>query len=315
MWFRTCFALAWVSQVCTQATKNSETEKYIFGPLHNSILLSGNVRKIIDGQQLQWSFLDRSHKTLILYHPVGVRPAAFTSYYQHRSTYYVSNGSLELHRLEMADSGIYQLTIQGYYSEAPSKLFTYLVILDVKEILSTPLIVQDPTYVVNSVQLSCIVRNGRPRKLLWWKGNEQVNNSSFYTLGADNSTLSIKNVKETHCGFYTCTVMNEISQQNISHFLIVNGIQFLHKRILVTSVVALVSMAMSFAAIAFIIFFGLKKYKAPKYQMRLTIAFLCIEMKCYVCLLVASVLCVFDGGKDAPEHGTLARPCRHCDNG
>ncbi|XP_067865245.1 uncharacterized protein [Heterodontus francisci] len=288
-----CFTIAFISQVCAQTNVVSETRKYVYGAVFDTILLNGNI-EVKTGQNIQWSFIDRTHKTLMLFHSVDNDAPTLSAYYQHRCTYNSKNGSLELRRLEVSDIGVYQLSVEGYYTQEPDKLYIYLIFLDVEEVLSTPLIIQDPAHIANNVQLSCIVRRGRPLKLLWRKGNEQIHNSSQYTLASDNSTLSISNVAKAHCGLYTCTVMNDVSWRNISHVLIVQEVQFLHKRILIASVIAMVSTLMSFAAISFIIFFGIERYKAQKYQMRLTVAFLFIEMKCYICLLVSSILCTLD---------------------
>ncbi|XP_072406032.1 uncharacterized protein [Chiloscyllium punctatum] len=294
MWRSITFSITFVCQVFALTDIIHEKRKYIHGIIFDTVLLDGDMKEVKDNQKIQWSFFDRTHKTLILFHSVGSDAGSLSSYYQHRCTYYSTNGSLELQRLEISDSGVYQLTVEGYYSDSPAKIYSYLIFLEVEEMLSTPLIIQDPAYIAKKVQLSCIVRNGRPNQLLWSKEDKPIMNSSLYNLASDNSTLTINNVANVHCGFYTCTVTNDISQRNISHFLIAHGIQFLHKRILVSSVIALVSTMMSFAAVFFIIFFCIEKYKGQKHQTQLTVAFLFIEMKCYICLLISCILCTLD---------------------
>ncbi|XP_038672862.1 uncharacterized protein LOC119976409 [Scyliorhinus canicula] len=279
-------------RVSTDPTPPSVKRLVAYGAVFDSIILESDV-EMKKNMKLEWSFIDRTHKTLIAFHEVGADAPSLSSYYQHRCTYFPKNGSLLLRRLEVADSGVYQLQVEGYYAVL-SQMFYKFVYLNIEEALSTPLIVQDPPYIANNVQLSCIVRNGRPSQLLWWRENLQITNSSLYILSSDNSTLSISNVAKAHCGFYTCTVMNDISRRNISHFLIVHGVQFLHKRILVASAVAMTSTIISFAAVFFIIFFSLEKYKGQKYQTRLTVAFLFIEMKCYIALLISCILCALD---------------------
>ncbi|XP_072331902.1 uncharacterized protein [Scyliorhinus torazame] len=252
MWLRLSLLITSLCQVSTDVTP-LEKRQVAYGAMFDSIIFESDV-EMKTGMKLEWAFIDRTHKTLIAFHEVDGEAPSLSSYYQHRCTYFPSNGSLLLRRLEVADSGVYQLQVEGYHAE-PSKMFYKFVYLHVEEALSTPLIVQDPAYIANNVQLSCIVRNGRPNQLLWWKENTQITNSSLYILSSDNSTLSISNVAKAHCGFYTCTVMNDISQRNISHFLIVH---------------------------------------AQKHQIQLTVAFLFIEMKCYICLLISCILCALD---------------------
>ncbi|XP_059827128.1 uncharacterized protein LOC132394739 isoform X2 [Hypanus sabinus] len=216
---------------------------------------------------------------------------------QHPHTHFHQSGtnaSLELRHLEITDSGIYQLSVERYYAGSPDKLFIYTIFLNVEEALSTPLIVQDPVYITNNVQLTCIVRKGNPKKLLWLKGNKPITNSSLYILGDKNSTLIIYSAEKGHCGFYTCIAVDSTSERNISHFLLIDGFQFLHKCILITSVIAFVSTSMSLAGTAFIIFFALEKYKAQKYHTRLTIAFIVIKTKSCVCLMISSIYCILD---------------------
>ncbi|XP_032872556.1 uncharacterized protein LOC116969908 isoform X2 [Amblyraja radiata] len=279
MWIHIFLLLTFIIQACTQ--NSTQVRKYIFATVFDSILLTGNIKEVKNNQIIQWSFIDRLQKSLMLFHSVGVDSPSLSPYYQHRCKYYASNGTLELQRLEIADSGIYQLTVDHFYENAP-------------ETLSTPLIIQEPVYIANNVQLSCIAKKGNPSTILWLKGNIPITNGSRYILRDNNSTLSISRVDMDHCGFYTCVAVDSTSEQNITHFLLIDGIQFLHKRILVTSVVAFVSTSMSLAATVFIIFYSLKKYKANKYQDRSTIAFMVIEMKSYVCLLISSILCILD---------------------
>ncbi|XP_062903440.1 uncharacterized protein LOC134346070 isoform X4 [Mobula hypostoma] len=272
-------------------------KKYIFATVSDSILLTGNIKEVKNDQIIHWSYIDRLQKSLMLFHSVGVDSPTLSPYYQHRCTYYAINASLELRNLEITDSGIYQLSVERYYTATPDKMFIYSVFLNVEEALSTPLIVQDPVYITNNVQLTCIVKKGNPKKLLWLRGNKPITNSSLYILGDKNSTLIIYSAEKGHCGFYTCVAVDSTSEQNISHFLLIDGVQFLHKRILITSVIALVSTSMSLAGTAFIIFFALQKYKTQKYQMRLTAAFIVIKIKSYVCLMISSIYSTLDGGE------------------
>ncbi|XP_078271889.1 uncharacterized protein LOC144602629 isoform X4 [Rhinoraja longicauda] len=202
MCIRILLLLTFIIQACTQ--DSTQVRKYIFATVFDSILLTGNMEEVKSNQIIQWSFIDRLQKSLMLFHSVGVDSPSLSPYYQHRCKYNPTNGTLELQRLELADSGIYQLSVEHYYEHSPDKLYIYSLYLDVE------------------------------------------------------------------------------------------GIQFLHKHVLVTSVVSLISTSMSLAATVFIIFYSLKKYKAHKYQSRMTIVFIIIEMKSYVCLLISSILCILD---------------------
>ncbi|XP_078271888.1 hepatic and glial cell adhesion molecule isoform X3 [Rhinoraja longicauda] len=295
MCIRILLLLTFIIQACTQ--DSTQVRKYIFATVFDSILLTGNMEEVKSNQIIQWSFIDRLQKSLMLFHSVGVDSPSLSPYYQHRCKYNPTNGTLELQRLELADSGIYQLSVEHYYEHSPDKLYIYSLYLDVEETLSTPLIIQEPVYIANNVQLSCIAKKGNPTTILWLKGKIPITNSSHYTLRDNNSTLSINKVHMDHCGFYTCVAVDSTSEQNITHFLLIDGIQFLHKHVLVTSVVSLISTSMSLAATVFIIFYSLKKYKAHKYQSRMTIVFIIIEMKSYVCLLISSILCILDSGE------------------
>ncbi|XP_069771432.1 uncharacterized protein [Narcine bancroftii] len=280
MWAAAILTLTLIA--CAQTMANTaKSRKYIYATVFDSILLTGNIQ-VQNRQIIQWSFIDRLHKSLILFHSVGVDLPSFSPYYEHRCKYNAASGSLELQHLELTDSGIYQLSVERYYTDSPDKMFIYSIFLTVEEPLSTPLIIQEPVYIANNVQLTCLVKKGNPKQLLWLKGNEKITNSSLYTLGEKNRTLSIESAERRHCGFYTCVAVDS------------TRIQFLHKRILVTSIIAFISTSLCLGATAFITFYALQKYKAQKHQIRLTIAFIVIKMKSCMCLLISSILCTLD---------------------
>ncbi|XP_067829762.1 uncharacterized protein [Heptranchias perlo] len=239
-------------------------------------------------ESLMWRYLNFKTESAIVSYSAG--KILFSSYYKYRAEFHPLTGSLILKHLQVEDSGIYEVILNPIESNKLIKgdEIAYLQ-LDVQEQLLAPMIVQDPAYVVDRVELNCFVNNGKASGILWQKDNKPILKSSYYRLAFDNTTLFIKDMKVSDCGLYTCTVKNGVSTSSNSHFLTVNGILFIHEYALVGSVIALVSTVTSFAATTFIIL-ALDKNQVEKYWRQVTAVVMIFHVLSFICQLVAFVI-------------------------
>ncbi|XP_072405962.1 uncharacterized protein [Chiloscyllium punctatum] len=147
---------------------------------------------------------------------------------------------------------------------------------------------------MNYVWLSCIVKKAKVTHISWWKDNKQWDLWGA-SLSFGNRTLFIQDMEVTDCGVYTCIVENEVSSNRNSHVLTADEILFILVATLFISVVALTSSLTSIVGEAIIIIV-LKKLQGPDQQKELTTIFVALQLVAVICLLIASVLAVFESG-------------------
>ncbi|XP_048472653.1 uncharacterized protein LOC125486985 [Rhincodon typus] len=190
----------------------------------------------------------------------------------------MKNGSVLLQELDLLEeSHIYQGSVRRQ---------------EMTEKLRTPQIVQEPDHIINHVWLRCIVRQAKASSISWRKDNKEWNRwNSSVSFG--NHTLFIQDMEVTDCGVYTCIVKNEVSTSSNSHVLAADETLFILVAVLFISVVALASSLTSFVGEAIIII-AMKKLSGPNQQRELTAIFVAFQLVSITCLLIASVLAVFE---------------------
>ncbi|XP_067829903.1 uncharacterized protein [Heptranchias perlo] len=290
MWLQTCLAWAWACRGHGFSGGAAVGGSRVFGDEHSSLLLPGFPEGGLQSDDVtRWQYVTPGNKSPLLQYDQGRSDPAISEGYKDRVKVNPSNEPPLMRRLEVGNSSD-QVRANSNESRNRSAKLT------VQKQLLAPLIVQDPTYVVDRVELNCFVRNGKASGILWQKDNKQLLNSSRYRLVFDNTTLFIKDMKVSDCGLYTCTVKNGVSTSSNSHFLTVNGILLILSYAIVMSVVALVSNLTSTFAASFIIFIALKKFQVQKHQKQLTAIFVAFQLLSFICLLIACLFCISDAG-------------------
>ncbi|XP_059495737.1 uncharacterized protein LOC132206273 [Stegostoma tigrinum] len=115
----------------------------------------------------------------------------------------------------------------------------------------------------------------------------------------------------TDCGVYTCIVKNEVSTSSNSHVLTGDETLFILVAVLFISVVALASSLTSCIGEAIIII-AMKKLSGPNQQRELTAIFVAFQVVSINCLLIASVLAVFESGFSTWCRGIAGFGCLIC---
>ncbi|XP_062903448.1 uncharacterized protein LOC134346074 isoform X2 [Mobula hypostoma] len=174
-------------------------------------------------RKVTWRFLNHEYELIILEHVSYSDIVSFNSYFRHRVKYDLKTGSLLLKNVQVEDSGLFEVKLNVLLF-TNSIQFKYVRFhLEVQAHLQTPLIFQSPAYVLDRVQLSCIVQTGKVTGIQWLKDGVPIHNHSHYRVALDGFTLFIEDLKTSDCGFYTCSVNNDVSKAKISHFLTANG--------------------------------------------------------------------------------------------
>ncbi|XP_051899800.1 uncharacterized protein LOC127586054 [Pristis pectinata] len=275
-------------------TEFSQPEFYLRRPAGSSVLLtilpSRKRRKVI------WRFLSHEYDLIILEHVAYSNIVSFNSYFRHRVKYDLKTGSLLINRLEVEDSGLFEVILSELLvtNTIQSKYVHFH--LEVQDQLLTPLIFQVPNYVLDRVRLSCVVKTGKATDIEWLKDGVQLKNHSHYRVGLDGTSLFIDNLEVSDCGLYTCRITNDVSKNQNTHFVTANGILLIIFYAYLMSVVALVSNSTSFIAAIMITFIIIRNTQVEKYRREFTTIFLTFQLLSFICLLIASLLCVCDSG-------------------
>ncbi|XP_048472654.1 uncharacterized protein LOC125486986 [Rhincodon typus] len=163
-------------------------------------------------------------------------------------------------------------------------------------ILQPPLIIQDRIELNRLVHLRCVVRTGEANEILWFENGYPIKGGYIYEMSIDNKTLTINAPQLPSCVLYTCVVRNKVSENRNSHLFLIEELLLLHEFSLVSSVVALVSTSMSYAAEAFILLHAFQVYKVHKRHVILTSAFVFCHTLSSISLLISTLLCTLDSG-------------------
>ncbi|XP_059827118.1 uncharacterized protein LOC132394738 isoform X2 [Hypanus sabinus] len=293
MWLRAWFSLLCLLHVCSQLHPMALSVQYIFAGRYSSVLLEGySGSELQKGSMIKWSLVLRDRISLMVLHVIGSPNIRYSDYYIHRIDYNTRNGSLTLNNIDLDDRGIYENTITTY-GETVQKSY-YIKVLDVRDVLIAPVIIQNPKNAVRIAQLTCVTNSWDTDTILWYKGSKLLETDEIYSMSTDNRTLTIKTDQVANCELFTCVIENKVSQSKNSHVLIINGLLLLHRYTFITSIIALVSTSTSFAASIFIIFFALGTYRVHKRHVQLTAVFVLFQLLSFISLLTAALFCVFD---------------------
>ncbi|XP_069775342.1 uncharacterized protein [Narcine bancroftii] len=243
-----------------------------------------------------WRFMGLEREMTILEHVYYSNIMSFNSYFRHRAEYDLNSGSLLIDKLEMTDTGTFEVTLSEVLANKTITSRNLIFHLEVQEQLLAPHISQNPTYISDRVQLSCVVKNSKVTSIKWLKNDVQLKNQSHYVMESGGALLFIKSLKVSDCGLYTCRVTNDISTNQNSHFVSINGILLIVFYAFVMSVVALISNFTSFIAAIIIIFVVLRNTQVEKYRREFATIFVTFQLLSFICLLMASLLCVYDSG-------------------
>ncbi|XP_059827122.1 uncharacterized protein LOC132394738 isoform X5 [Hypanus sabinus] len=308
MWLRAWFSLLCLLHVCSQLHPMALSVQYIFAGRYSSVLLEGySGSELQKGSMIKWSLVLRDRISLMVLHVIGSPNIRYSDYYIHRIDYNTRNGSLTLNNIDLDDRGIYENTITTY-GETVQKSY-YIKVLDVRDVLIAPVIIQNPKNAVRIAQLTCVTNSWDTDTILWYKGSKLLETDEIYSMSTDNRTLTIKTDQVANCELFTCVIENKVSQSKNSHVLIINGLLLLHRYTFITSIIALVSTSTSFAASIFIIFFALGTYRVHKRHVQLTAVFVLFQLLSFISLLTAALFCVFDPGTSENLEEDLVRCC------
>ncbi|XP_069784501.1 uncharacterized protein [Narcine bancroftii] len=276
--------------------------------VHSFVVLPGF--KLLNQESIQWNFLNyKTYKVIVQYSPLMFK---LNPLYGHRAKLNVTSGDLFLRELKMEDSGIYEVILNPRKNKTLTKGDDVASIyLDVQDQLPPPIIIQNPALIMDRVQLSCIVKSGKVSGIIWQKDNNEIMNGTHYRLEYDSSTLFIEDMEITDCGFYTCTVMNEVSKNSNNHILSIQGILFIHEDALVSSVIAWVSTVTSFTASAFIVY-ALEKDQVKIYWLHVTSAILVFHGLSLICQIIAFIIFIFNTAFSAGYRASSGIGCVHC---
>ncbi|XP_069775347.1 uncharacterized protein [Narcine bancroftii] len=284
----------WEHEVYSQLNPATKSEEYVTVGRYSTVLLEGSKEGVFpNGTMVKWTLVLRHQHSLMVLHIFGSSEIRYSEYYFHRTSYNPKNGSLTLNNVDLDDRGIYENIIT--YGKTGKKSY-YRKILEVVDVLITPLIIQNPKNPATIVQLTCVASSWNTDAILWFKGSKLLENDEVYSMSTDNRTLTIKGDDLHNCVLYTCLTKNKVSLSQNFHVLDVNGLLLLHRYSFTSSIIALVSTSTTFVASVFIIFFALGTYRVHKRHMQLTAIFLLFQLIAFILLLTAALLCVLDPG-------------------
>ncbi|XP_069775349.1 uncharacterized protein [Narcine bancroftii] len=266
MWLRVWIVGVWghAGEVYSQLNPATKSEEYVTVGRYSTVLLEGSKEGVFpNGTMVKWTLVLRHQHSLMVLHIFGSSEIRYSEYYFHRTSYNPKNGSLTLNNVDLDDRGIYENIIT--YGKTGKKSY-YRKILEVVDVLITPLIIQNPKNPATIVQLTCVASSWNTDAILWFKGSKLLENDEVYSMSTDNRTLTIK------------------------------GLLLLHRYSFTSSIIALVSTSTTFVASVFIIFFALGTYRVHKRHMQLTAIFLLFQLIAFILLLTAALLCVLDPG-------------------
>ncbi|CAM4614928.1 HEPACAM family member 2-like isoform X2 [Caretta caretta] len=154
---------------------------------------------------MQWKF---SEQYLVIYH---VNNSSFPDVVdQDRFLFQKSNGSLQICRLKVNDSGIYTLIINMKKQNERS------IQLEVVEPVSQPELWSNLSLIGLSTELVCSTSVEKVAKYQWKKDGKPLPIESHYQLSQNNSVLLILNTTWSDKGSYSCNVSNEVNWHEVS---------------------------------------------------------------------------------------------------
>ncbi|XP_032628067.1 uncharacterized protein LOC116820004 isoform X3 [Chelonoidis abingdonii] len=217
------------------APKTAEAQERRTVGTGSSVLLTAlptNDQTVI--KHIQWEYISSVPALSVVdYYGTGTEPIIFKSY-KDRVIFYSSNGSLLLKNVQETDSGTYRATVNLNKIEARQ---TTLLVL---EPMSKAQIQINSTVAGSSIELSCKVLVGKVQAIDWKKDGKPLPRDRCYQVSENFSLLYIPEAQKSDCGSFSCNASNDISWQETSVNLTIEGIRPALKLALKISTVALV---------------------------------------------------------------------------
>ncbi|KAM9127606.1 hepatic and glial cell adhesion molecule-like [Pangshura tecta] len=230
------------------APKTAEAQEHRTVGTGSSVLLAAlptNDQTVIN--HIQWEYIGSGPALSVVdYYGTGTEPIIFKSY-KDRVTFYSSNGSLLLKNVQETDSGTYRATIN--LNKIKARQTTLLVL----EPMSKAQIQINSTVVGSSIELSCKVLVGKVQAIDWKKDGKPLPRNRCYQVSENFSLLYIPEAQKSDCGSFSCNASNDISWQETSVNLILEGIRPSLKHVLKISAVALATTLAAGSGMGFII--------------------------------------------------------------
>ncbi|NXA45963.1 HECA2 protein, partial [Nothocercus julius] len=189
----------------------------LFAATGSSVLLNfNNVTEII--QFMQWEYKKGPKKEGIVDYFKSDSKIVIYDDYEGRVQFHTSNGSLELRNAQVNDSGTYVVTVN--LKRDLVREISLLVI----DPVSKPGLQTDSKLVDTPIKLSCVVEHlAGVRSVVWKKNGQLLHPDTHYVFSEDLRVLQIQNGQKSDCGFYSCNVSNEVSWDEASLDLIIDG--------------------------------------------------------------------------------------------
>ncbi|XP_026518933.1 uncharacterized protein LOC112125758 isoform X2 [Terrapene carolina triunguis] len=221
------------------APKTAEAQEHRTVGTGSSVLLTAlpiNDQTVI--KHIQWEYISSAPTHGIVdYYGTGTEPIISNSY-KDRVIFYSSNGSLLLKNVQETDSGTYRATVNLNKIEARQ---TTLLVLEPmsKTQIQIAQIQINSTVAGSSIELSCKVLVGKVQAIDWKKDGKPLPRNRCYQVSENFSLLYIPEAQKSDCGSFSCNASNDISWQETSVNLTIEGIMPSLKHALKISTVAL----------------------------------------------------------------------------
>ncbi|XP_048472703.1 carcinoembryonic antigen-related cell adhesion molecule 1-like isoform X2 [Rhincodon typus] len=180
----------------------------IVAAIGSSVLLPGMDKGF---SSLQWDFSKPGKILPILDYNEGHQETC--NLYKNRVELNKSDGSLLLKDVREGDTGRYKVTVDL------DPIRTRIVTLTVFDPLPTPTISSNYSLEHHTVMLNCVVQRGKAHSVQWTKGRLALPAHERHWMSEDNRTLFIWNARKSDSGYYTCTVVNPVGQNNTTYQL------------------------------------------------------------------------------------------------
>ncbi|XP_029463194.1 uncharacterized protein LOC115094360 [Rhinatrema bivittatum] len=164
---------------------------------------------------LQWVYVNESTTQDILDYFRDNDPT-INRLFVDRVTFYTSNGSLLLKNVRVEDSGIYKVTVNLLEKEARRIHLKVLAPISKPGIQSSAFLAGSP------IELICEALGAMD--IVWKKDGKSLRQEDCYHVSENKSILYIKLGEKSNCGSFSCNVTNEISWNESSFVLVVQGI-------------------------------------------------------------------------------------------
>ncbi|XP_068813409.1 natural killer cell receptor 2B4-like isoform X6 [Struthio camelus] len=274
------------------------SSKQLFAATGSSVLLTfNNVTEII--WFMQWEFKKGLTQEGIVDYFKSDSKTVIYDHYEGRVQFHTSNGSLELKNAQVSDSGTYMVTVNL------KKNLAREILLLVIDPVSKPGLQTGSKLADTPIQLSCAVEHHATVKDVVWKKNGQLLcPDGHYVFSEDFRVLHIQNGQKSDCGSYSCNVSNEVSWDEASLDLVIDGLKPFLKQ------AQKISTAASFLTWAATLGLLLLYYLSGKKRVGISPVFLLmlfLVVGIIIMLLVAVILALSPGMLQEFK----AKPCAH----